>query len=234
MIGSVMRWLSTLALPRYGRSGAAGKLCALLVAVSCLAGAADARPVVVAALGDSLVQGYGLPPADGLVPQLQAWLDARGVEATLVNAGVSGDTSAGALARTDWTLAPEVGALIVAIGGNDLLRGLDPAVTRANVQAILQRAADRGVPVLLVGIEAPGNYGADYKAAFDAIFPELAAATGALYHPGFFPALRSGGDQAALATLMQADGIHPNAAGVARIVEAFGPAVEDLVRRAAE
>jgi acyl-CoA thioesterase-1 len=221
---------SVLRLSRYGRAALARKLLPAFVAISCLSAPLDAEEITIAALGDSLVQGYGLPADQGLVPRLQAWLDAQGLDVALVNAGVSGDTSAGGLARVDWTLTPEVDALVVALGGNDLLRGLDPAVTRANLDGILARARDRGLPVLLVAIDAPGNFGADYKAAFDGLFPELAETYGASLYPGFFAALRRDGDQAAQA-LLQGDGIHPNAEGVRRIVEDFGPAVADLARQ---
>lgn len=136
--------------------------------------AAAAEPVTVAALGDSLTQGYGLAQDDGLVPQLQAWLRGQGADVTIVNAGVSGDTTAGGLSRIDWTLADRPDGIIVALGGNDMLRGFDPELTRSNLDAILTRAEDAGVPALLIGLQAMGNYGPDYKAAFDAIFPELA------------------------------------------------------------
>jgi len=188
-----------------------------------------AQPVTVAALGDSLTQGYGLQQGQGFVPQLQAWLDARGADTKVLNAGVSGDTTAGGLARIDWTLTPDVTALIVALGGNDVLRGVAPQVARANLDAILVRAVARGMPVLLIGIEAPGNYGPDYKAAFDAMYPELAAKHGALLVPSFLTALTEVDRRAALAAYMQPDGIHPNAAGVARIVEAIGPSVIELI-----
>jgi acyl-CoA thioesterase-1 len=193
-----------------------------------------AADVTIAALGDSLTQGYGLPPDDGFVPQLQRWLDAQGASATVLNAGVSGDTTQGGLSRVEWTLTPEIGALIVALGGNDVLRGLDPAVSRANLDGILQAAKARDIPVLLVGMSAPGNYGADYKAQFDAIYPDLAAQYGALLHPDFLQAITSQPDQtAALRIYMQPDGLHPSAAGVALIVEDIGPAVLDLVKAAA-
>ncbi len=188
--------------------------------------------MTVAALGDSLTQGYGLPPEQGFVPQLQHWLEANGVEATVLNAGVSGDTTAGGLARLDWTLTPEVDALIVNLGGNDMLRGIDPAVSRANLEAILAGAEARGLPVLLISLAAPGNYGADYKAAFDAIFPELAAKHGALLAPNYFAPLVDSATRRLDPALMQDDGIHPSAAGVARTVEALGPLVRDLVERA--
>jgi acyl-CoA thioesterase-1 len=124
-----------------------------------------------------------------------------------------------------------VNGLVVALGGNDVLRGIDPAVTRANLEAIMTKAGERHIPVLLVGITAPGNYGADYKARFDAIFPDLAAEHHALFYPGFFTALAATAtEQQALATLLQADGIHPNAKGVGLIVADFGPDLMKLVR----
>lgn len=197
------------------------------------AAAANAEPVTIAALGDSLTEGYGLPPEDGFVPQLQAWLDAKGAEVTVLNAGVSGDTTAGGLARVDWTLTDEVDAMIVALGGNDMLRGLPPEEARSNLDGILAAADARGIPVLVAGMKAPGNFGPDYKAAFDAIYPDLAASHDALLIDNFVgpvqDALRAG---AAQADLVQADGIHPTKAGVAMIVEAVGPSVLDLIERA--
>lgn len=189
-----------------------------------------AEPVTIAALGDSLTQGYGLPPEDGFVPQLQRWLDDAGEEAVLINAGVSGDTTAGGLSRIGWTLTDDVDALIVALGGNDLLRGIDPGVARANLDGILAEATAQGVPVLLVGMDAPSNYGADYEAAFEAMYPELAAKYRALHHENFLGALAALGDRdRALAEFMQPDRIHPNAAGVALIVEDIGPRVTELI-----
>ena len=197
------------------------------------AGAADG--IVIAALGDSLTQGYGLVQEQGFVPRLQDWLTAEGVNAMLINAGVSGDTTAGGLSRVAWTLTPEVDAIIVALGGNDLLRGIDPAVSRANIAGILKAASDAQVEVLLVGMQAPGNYGPDYKQSFDAIFPELSAEYDALYAENFFEGLSvEGGDPASVRAYMQADGIHPNAEGVVRIVDALGPKVADLAARASE
>jgi acyl-CoA thioesterase-1 len=189
------------------------------------------EPVTVLALGDSLTQGYGLPEQDGLVPQMQKWLEDQGVEARLINAGVSGDTTAGGAARVEWSLTPEVDAMIVALGGNDLLRGIDPAVSRGNLETILQVAQAKGVEVLLVGLLAPGNYGADYKTSFDAIYPDLSEAYDAILAPDFFAGL-GGGDPAALQEWFQADGIHPNAKGVARIVDGLGPQVRALVEAA--
>jgi acyl-CoA thioesterase I len=193
---------------------------------------AQAEPLTLVALGDSLTQGYGLPQGEGLVPQLQAWLDASGADVRVVNAGVSGDTTAGGLARLDWALEPGTDALMVALGGNDLLRGIDPATSRANLDAILAEARSRGLPVLLVGMEAPGNYGPEFKAAFDAMYPELAGRHGALLVRNFFaPLLGGSNDPAALQPWMQPDGIHPNAEGVKRIVASLGPAVMVLLSR---
>lgn len=184
------------------------------------------------ALGDSLTQGYGLEQGQGLVPQLQEWLDARGHDVIVINAGVSGDTTAGGLARLDWTLADAPDAMIVALGGNDLLRGIDPAASRANLDAILTRLGAEGVPVLLAGLAAPGNYGPEFAAAFAAMYPELAAAHGA----GLVADLLSPMSARHLAgepilDLMQNDGIHPNPDGVGLVVAALGPAVEELLAR---
>jgi acyl-CoA thioesterase I len=197
----------------------------------CLAGPAAAQ-VTVAALGDSLTQGYGLPQQDGFVPQLETWLSENGAEAEVLNAGVSGDTTAGGLSRVEWTLTPEVDAMIVALGGNDLLRGIDPASSKANLDGILAAADAAGVEVLLVGLEAPGNYGPDYKAAFDGMYGELARKWDVALVPSFLGALSAlPAREGAMADYMQEDGIHPNAAGVARIVEALGPEVAELVER---
>lgn len=203
-----------------------------LVLVLGLSGApALADEVVIAALGDSLTQGYGLPSDQGFVPQLEAWLLARGHEVRLINAGVSGDTTAGGLARIGWTLTDEVDGLIVTLGGNDLLRGLPPEAARANLSGILQAAEGAGVAVLLVGMQAPLNYGPGYQAAFDAIYPDLAAEFGTIYAESFLAPVVAAPD---MRTLMQGDGIHPNAEGVALIVEALGPQVEALIALAAQ
>ncbi|MFT5061410.1 MAG: acyl-CoA thioesterase-1 [Dinoroseobacter sp.] len=185
---------------------------------------------MIAALGDSLTQGYGLVHEDGFVPQLEAWLQMQGADVRIVNAGVSGDTTAGGLSRVDWTLTDDVDVMIVALGGNDLLRAIPPEASRANLDGILKAAGARSVPVLLIGLQAPGNYGPEYKAAFDAMYPELAEAYGALHVENFLGALQTEADQgAALRDFMQSDGIHPNTAGVAKIVEAIGPEVKALI-----
>nr|WP_236544531.1 arylesterase [Roseovarius atlanticus] len=188
------------------------------------------EPVTILALGDSLTQGYGLAQADGFVPQLQDWLQENDVAAEVINAGVSGDTTAGGASRVEWSLTPEVDAMIVALGGNDMLRGLDPGQARANLRTILEVAQGRDLPVLLVGMQAPTNFGPDYKAAFDAMYPELSQEFGALYFESFFKGLGEG-DPSELQGYFQSDGIHPNAEGVDRIVEAMGPVVADLAER---
>ncbi|MEM1235182.1 MAG: arylesterase [Pseudomonadota bacterium] len=189
-----------------------------------------AEPVTIAALGDSLTQGFGLAEAEGFVPQMQSWLEGEGADVTLINAGVSGDTTQGGLSRVAWTLTPEVDAMIVALGGNDLLRGIDPGLSRANLEGILKVAAEQGVEVMLVGMEAPGNYGPDYKASFDAMYPDLAQAYGTVFYPSFFAAFEGEGDvPAELGAFIQPDGIHPSAAGVSRIVADMGPSVLQLI-----
>ncbi|MFK7752379.1 MAG: arylesterase [Sedimentitalea sp.] len=203
------------------------------IAFSLSAPALCAEPVTVAALGDSLTQGYGLVQEDGFVPQLGAWLENQGADVRLINAGVSGDTTAGGAARVAWTLTPDVDAMIVALGGNDLLRGIDPAVSRANLVTILTQAQSADVAVLLVGMEAPGNYGPAYKAAFDSMYPDLAEDFQTLYLNSFFAGIaQDGATPQALRAFMQADGIHPNARGVGEIVKAIGPTVLDLINRA--
>jgi acyl-CoA thioesterase-1 len=204
---------------------------ALFGMICCIAGMAEADDVVIAALGDSLTQGYGLPAEAGFVPQLQGWLDAQGVEVRLINAGVSGDTTAGGLARVDWTLTPDVDGMIVAFGGNDLLRGLAPDQARVNLTGVMQAAQNAKVNVLLIGMQAPGNFGPEYKAQFDAIYPELAEEFGSAYLESFFQGLTRGAalDPVALRPYFQADGIHPNEEGVALIVTAIGPEVLRLI-----
>ena len=192
----------------------------------------QADQIVVAALGDSLTQGFGLPAEQGFVPQLQGWLDGEDAEVKLINAGVSGDTTAGGLARVGWTLSDEVDAMIVALGGNDVLRGLPPEEARANIAGILEAAAAQDVEVLLVGMQAPGNFGADYKAAFDGLYPALAEEFGVLHVDSFFVGLREGEalpSPSELQPFLQSDGLHPNAEGVARIVEGLGPHVLRLI-----
>lgn len=185
-------------------------------------------PTRIVAIGDSLTSGYGLEQGTGFVPQLEDWLAENGMpETEVVNMGVSGDTTAGGRARLDWALADGADAVIVALGGNDLLRGIPPEESRANLDAMLAELDRRGLPVLLAGMSAPRNFGPEYKDAFDAMYPELAEKHGAILHENFLAGLGAGDRD-----LIQDDGIHPNAEGVARMVEAIGPKVRRLVERA--
>jgi acyl-CoA thioesterase-1 len=212
----------------YGALGRWGKVAAFVV----ITGPAAAQEVTIAALGDSLTAGYGLVQEEGLVPQLEGWLQARGNDVAVINAGVSGDTTAGGLARVEWTLTPEVDAMIVALGGNDFLRGIDPAVSRANLAGILEVATSRNLPVLLVGIVSSSNYGPDYQQAFNAMYPDLAGEYGTLLDRDFFNGFRAPVEAgASVADFMQRDGIHPNADGVALVVGTLGPQVEQLIAR---
>lgn len=188
-----------------------------------------ADEVTILALGDSLTQGYGLAEADGFVPQMQDWLWRNGVEARLINGGVSGDTTAGGAARVDWSLTPDIDAMIVNLGANDMLRGLAPDQARINLGTILSAAQAKSVEVLLVGLPAPGNYGPDYKADFDRAYPELSEQYGTLHFPNFLIGLGSD-DPADLQAYFQPDRIHPNTEGVKRIVGAMGPMVLQLVQ----
>jgi len=191
------------------------------------AGAARAGgPVRLLVLGDSLTAGYGLPQGQGFVPRLQAALRAQGHDVQVLDAGVSGDTTAGGLARLDWALADQPQAVIVELGGNDGLRGLPPRETRANLAAILDRLKARGIPALLAGMLAPPNLGADYGREFAEVFKSLAGE-----HPEviFYPFFLEG--VAADPALNQPDGIHPNAKGVEEIVRRILPMVETLLGR---
>ncbi len=215
----------------YGARGALRNLALAAAALIALAGSA-AADVRILAFGDSLTAGYGLPEADGFVPQLQAWLHAHGApDVTVINAGVSGDTSAGGLARIDWTLTDDVDGVIVELGANDMLRGLDMGAMRKNLDGILTAIDAKGLPVLLAGLPAPPNYPQDYRKAFKAAFSDLAAKHDAIYVSSFFDGMGKNG-MFGVMRMMQPDGIHPNAEGVTANVEAIGPAVLQLVARA--
>jgi acyl-CoA thioesterase-1 len=184
------------------------------------------RPVKIVALGDSLTAGLGLPANAAFPVRLEQALARKGLAAEVVNAGVSGDTTADGLSRLDWSVPDDADAVILELGANDALRGLDPARTRANLDAILKRLTARKLAVLLAGMRAPPNLGTDYTKAFDPIFPDLAAAYGTLLYPFFLDGV------AAERSLNQGDGLHPTAAGVDVIVAKILPQVEELVRRA--
>jgi acyl-CoA thioesterase-1 len=186
-------------------------------------GVAQARPVRLLVFGDSLAAGFGLPQAQGFQAQLAAALKARGHDVTILDGGVSGDTSAGGAARIEWALSDAPDAAIVELGGNDGLRGMDPAEMQANLAAILDVLSAHHVKVLLTGMEAPPNLGAAYAAQFRAVFAKLSQRPGMVFDPFFLAGV------AADPALNQADGIHPNAAGVRRIVARLLPKVEALL-----
>lgn len=205
---------------------AAGIALLLTAALPGSVGAEALKPVTILAFGDSLVAGFGLASRDGFTAKLEAALRAKGVDARVINGGLSGDTSAGGLARLDWALEPKPDFAIVELGANDGLRGLDPAQTRANLDAILAKLKAKGMAVLLAGMYAPPNMGPDYGKAFNALYPELAAKHAVLFYPFFLDGV------AADAALNQADGIHPNAKGVDVIVERILPHVLKLIGKA--
>lgn len=190
------------------------------------AAAAAGRPVLLA-LGDSLIAGYGLAEADGFTAQLGRALAAAGTPAVIQNAGVSGDTSAGGLARIDWAIADRPTHALVCLGANDGLRGIDPADTERNLAAILDRLKAARIPVLFAGMLAPRNMGRDFVAQFDAIGPRLAKARGVRFYPFFLDGV------ATEPALNQPDGIHPNARGIGIIVARILPSVLDLLRATA-
>ncbi len=186
--------------------------------------AAD-RPVRIVALGDSLTAGYGLP-ADAAFPVvLERVLKAKGQAVAVANAGVSGDTATGGLDRIDWSVPDGTDGVILELGANDMLRGTDPAMTEAALEAIITRLKGRGIPVLLAGMRAPPNLGPDYVRRFDAIYPALAARHGLVLYPFFLDGIA--GDRG----LNLADGLHPTRAGVERVVAGIVPTVEDFLQR---
>lgn len=209
---------------REARHALAGLAAIALLAVLAWAGGARAAgEITLIALGDSLTAGFGLAPSDAFPARLEAALRARGHEVRIVNAGVSGDTASAGQARLDWAVGEEADGVIVELGANDALRGVDPEVTRNALDAILARLGERKIPVLLAGMRAPPNMGADYAARFDAIYPALAEKHGVLLYPFFLDGV------AARPNLNQPDGIHPNAQGVAALVEAMTPYAERLI-----
>lgn len=183
--------------------------------------------IKIVALGDSLTVGFGLPPRDGFVPQLQKALRARGHAVQLHNAGVSGDTSSGGLARLDWAVDEKTQAVIVALGANDMLRGISPAVTRANLSAIIEKLQARGIRVLLVGMYAAPNLGGAYAARFNPIYPRLAAQYNLVFYPFFLEGV------AGNPALNLSDAIHPNAQGIAIMVKNILPKAEELLAQTA-
>jgi acyl-CoA thioesterase-1 len=197
---------------------------ALAVLAAGTAPAAD-RPVRIVVLGDSLTAGLGLPADAAFPAKLEKALRAKGIAAEVSNAGVSGDTATGALARLDWSVPGGTDAVIVELGANDMLRGIDPNVTRGALAEIVRRLAERRIAILLAGMRAAPNLGPDYGRDFEAIYSELAARNGLLFYPFFLDGV------AAEARLNQRDGLHPTADGVDVIVARILPKVEKLVGR---
>jgi acyl-CoA thioesterase-1 len=186
-----------------------------------------ADPIRILAFGDSLTAGYGLAGEDTLTTRLTDALTKMGRPVTMINGGVSGDTSADGLSRIDWALADKPQIMILALGANDMLRGLDPSTTRANLEGIIAKAEAVGVEIVLAGMLAPPNLGPDYKSAFDAIFPELAKAHNLIFMPFLLQDVAQNSD------LNQGDGLHPNGNGVAVIVRNLLPYVTQAMDKLA-
>jgi acyl-CoA thioesterase I len=210
----------------------ANMVCAFLLCnwlIAALAGGIDARadePLRIVVLGDSLVSGLGLRPSDAFPAQLERALKARGHLVEVINAGVSGDTTAGGLARVAWAVPEQTDAVILELGANDALRGLDPARARANLDKIITTVRARGAEVLLAGMFAPRNLGKDYVRAFETMYPDLANTYGLILYPFFLQGV------AMDPKLNLDDGMHPNPQGVAEITKNILPAVEQLIERA--
>jgi acyl-CoA thioesterase-1 len=216
--------------PSYGnRRPRVQRLAALLLALACLlapalARAAD-RPVKIVAFGDSLTAGYGLPTNAAFPARLARALQAKGYTVGITNAGVSGDTASGGLARLDWSVPEGTDAVIVELGANDMLRGIDPAVTKSALDQILGTLARRHIPVLLAGMKSLSNFGPDYARTFEAIYPALASTHSVVFYPFFLAGVADD------PKFNQGDGLHPNAAGVDVIVARMLPQVETLIAR---
>ena len=205
------------------------RLYGLLLAVAAMVSSAipvDAATTVrIVAFGDSLVAGFGLKPSESFPAQLELALKSRGHNVEVVNSGVSGDTAANGLERFDWAVPDDAQAVILELGANDALRGLDPKQTSATLDQILSKLANRKVPVLIAGMQSPRNWGEAYAAAFDGMYADLASKHGAILYPFFL-------DGVALdPKLNQGDGLHPTGAGVAEIVKRITPKVEELIGR---
>lgn len=182
--------------------------------------AGDVKPVKLVVLGDSLTAGYGLPASSAFPARLEKALRARGFAVDVLNAGVSGDTTSGGLARLDWSIPSDAGAVIVELGANDALRGVDPQVARHALEDIVKRLKARHLPVLLAGMYAPPNLGPDYAAKFNSIYPDLARTYDVPLYPFFLDGVTTN------AKLTQPDGLHPTAEGVDVVVARILPSVE--------
>ncbi|HWP26292.1 MAG TPA: arylesterase [Xanthobacteraceae bacterium] len=198
---------------------------AVLAQLAAATVAANERPVRIVALGDSLTAGYQLASSQAFPARLERALRAKGIAVEIVNAGVSGDTASGGLARLNWSVPDGTEAVILALGANDMLRGIDPAVTRQALDRILTSLRERRIEVLLVGMRAVPNLGPEYRRAFEAIYTDLAATHGVLLYPFFLDGV------AADPRFNLGDRIHPNAAGVEVMVGRILPKVEELIAR---
>jgi acyl-CoA thioesterase-1 len=207
-------------------AGATLALAGLVAISATLAFAQNSSPIKIVAFGDSLTAGYGLPAQEAFPGKLQAALKSKGHNVEIENAGVSGDTASGGLSRLDWSIPDDTDAVIVELGANDMLRGVDPKVTRQALDDILARLQERRIPVLLAGMRAAPNMGAEYARSFETIFPDLAKKYDVVFYPFFLDGV------AAQAKLALRDGMHPNAAGVEMIVDGILPKVEELIARA--
>ena len=195
----------------------------LIVASSLITITTNARELKLLALGDSLVAGYGLPKTDGFTDQLEATLNGLGIRVSVINSGVSGDTSAGGLSRVEWSLASKPDAVLLELGANDSLRGIDPKVTEDNLHNILTKIKATGIPVLFVGMLAPPNMGKEYGLEFKSVYAELSKKHDVIFYPFFLDGV------AGMPELNQADGIHPNKRGVVKIVNKISPYVRELL-----
>ncbi len=186
----------------------------------------DADVTTIVLFGDSIAAGYGLPPEDGLTSKLEARLKASSPQIVMKAAGVSGDTTAGGLARLDWSVGPDTDVVILVLGGNDALRAIPPSETAANLDALVSGLVDKGVQVLLTGMRAPPNLGSEYAEEFEPIFAAVAKKHGVTFYPFILEGV------AADPNLNQADGIHPNAQGVDVIVEGLAPFILQMIEQA--
>ena len=211
---------------KYGLFSVVSKTIILLFVFSSFAHADS--PIRILMLGDSLTQGYGLEEKKGLVPKLQNWLSTNNVEVLLINGGVSGDTTLGGFERLDWLLTPNINGVVVALGGNDLLRGFDPKFTKNNLQAIFKNLKSKGINSVIVGTISPINYGPQFKKEYDAIYPSLAREYNLSYIDSLFSPLIDKKTREISVNLLQADGIHPNEKGVEAIVNYIGPVIKDF------
>ena len=205
-----------------------GMILALFYVTAGVSSSQQSDSPTILILGDSLVQGFGLAQNDGLVNQLESALLDKGINVGLINGGVSGDTTAGGLARLEWSLTDDIDGVVVSLGANDMLRGLPPKHTKDNLSQIIQKLKDRDLPVLLVGIRSIENYGKEYKLKFESIYEELTKEFGLILYPDLLsPILNQ--DNLQLEKYYQADKLHPNADGVLLIVGGLIPSLVELI-----